>query len=330
MKEGRILRGVGGAYWIETLAGEICAAKPRGIFRKQKQVPLPGDWGGLGDSGDDDFPYVIENISPRQNSLIRPSLANLDLCFLTFAVADPEPDLLLLDKLACIASLMSIIPVIIWTKADLAPEKTQELQSVYRATGWQQLISQQEQLPVSCMRQMMQGKIACLAGPSGVGKSTLTNALLEAACMETGEISEKLGRGRHTTRHVELFRLKSEAMSPDEGLLSSEQENAAISYLADTPGFTSLELEQLGIYPEELIKGYPDLSVDQSCRFLDCRHLNEPECAVRERAQEDPGLLERYQRYRQLRESLENVPVFTLRQMRKRLPKPGLPDHALV
>ena len=310
MIEGLILRGVGGAYWVREASGEVTAAKPRGIFRKRQHSPLPGDRVRCTASGDDDFPYTIEAIEPRRNSLVRPPIANLERCFLTFAVREPNPDLLLLDKLGVICAVHDIEPIIVWTKRDLDDGLLEGYRESYEATGWTMLESSEEAPPSDQLRALIDGHLVSFAGPSGAGKSTLTNAILGSDYMPLGEVSEKLGRGRHTTRHVELIPCGS-------------------GWVADTPGFTSLEFEQLGLFPEEVGWGYPEFQVlAHDCRFLGCRHLQEPDCAVRGAVEAEPARYEaRYLRYQQLREALEAVPEHVLRRQRAKLPPPGLSEH---
>ncbi|MDI9471083.1 MAG: ribosome small subunit-dependent GTPase A [Bacillota bacterium] len=307
MIPGLILRGVGGAYWIHETNGRVTAAKPRGIFRRRRLSPLPGDRVLCSESGDDDFPYTIEEIKPRRNALVRPPVANLERCFITVALADPLPDFELVDKLGIICRIHNIEPLIVWTKTDLAPEALAGHRAQYLATGWPQFAASLEEQPVSCLLAEINGHLVSFAGASGTGKSTLTNALLGEEVMEAGEISEKLGRGRHTTRHVELFR-------------------AGEGWICDTPGFSSLELDQLGILPEETILGYPEFEIHASgCRFPGCRHIQEPDCAVRRVVCDHPELNPRYERYILFRELLEAQEPWQLRRRRELLPPPGLP-----
>ncbi len=277
-KFGVIIKGVGGAYTIQTQSGQVLA-KPRGIFRKNKQTPTVGDHVLLVASGDPDFPYVIDSIEPRRNLFIRPPVANLDIVILTLAVQKPAPDLKLLDKMLILCGVKDVTPVIWITKKDLDPEKAEEIRQIYQKTGFQIFISSQEDdFSAAAMEALFLGHTVGFAGQSGVGKSTLCNLLTGFSDMEIGQISLRLGRGKHTTRHVELFPAKG-------------------GFLIDTPGFSSLELEALQVSPEEVVLGYPELRIlTNQCRFQDCKHMGELGCALKE-DMIDPGRLERYREF---------------------------------
>lgn len=288
---GRILKGVGGAYEILLTDGSRFDSKPRGIFRKQNRSPLPGDLVVCQPSGDSDFPLQILEMEPRRNALIRPPMANLDLLILTFATMDPVPDLLLLDKLLIYAAKHNIDCLICFTKADLNPDENERLVRMYRDAGFDVLSSSVDDWADEAIRSEIAGKVVAFAGPSGVGKSTLLNEISGQEEMATGEISERLSRGRHTTRHIELFPMLG-------------------GFLVDTPGFTSLAMDQLGVLPEELILGYPEFQgAAEECRFLDCRHLSEIDCAVQEQAKKSDANRERYERYSLFRSELDQLPL---------------------
>lgn len=234
--------------------------------------------------------WVITEIAERSNSFIRPPVVNVDMAVICFALSKPKPDLLLLDKLLIQAQLNNVEPVICFTKRDGAEEGSFEhYRQVYGETGFPVIgVSAREDDSFPELTELISGKTAFLAGPSGVGKSTLINRLSSAE-MDTGELSEKLGRGKHTTRHVELL----------PGL--------AGGWLVDTPGFTSLELEQR-VKTEELRDFYPEFQ-DCECRFADCLHLTEPGCGVRYAVEKGLISNERYNNYKVLMKMLKNRKV---------------------
>lgn len=289
--DGRILKGVGGAYEILLENGQRFLSKPRGVFRKRNMSPLPGDLITCQGSGDSDFPLQILTIKPRRNQIIRPALANLDLLILTFAATEPAPDLILLDKLLIYAAKNNIDALICFTKADLDATENERLVDIYQKAGFEVISSSFDEPAAVIIEEKIKGRVLAFAGPSGVGKSTLLNEVSGQDDMIIGHVSEKLGRGKHTTRHSELFPL-------------------AGGFLVDTPGFTSLDITQLDILPEEIIYGYPEFAEAASqCRFLDCHHLTETDCQVRELAKTSTGAADRYERYRNFRLELNQLPI---------------------
>ena len=288
---GRILKGVGGAYDVLLDNGQRFSAKPRGIFRKQKMSPLAGDLVTCQASGDSDFPLQILTINKRRNTLMRPPLANLDLLILTFACQDPDPDLVLLDKLLIYAAKNNMDCLICFTKVDLNPEENERLVDMYRAAGYPVISSSLDAPASDIIEEQIRGQVVAFAGPSGVGKSTLLNEVSGRVEMITGDVSERLGRGKHTTRHSELFPM-------------------AGGFLVDTPGFTSLDITQMDIRPEDLIFGYPEfLESAHECKFQDCHHLTETDCRVREQADFSKSAAERYERYAAFRLVLNQLPI---------------------
>ena len=285
--KGRIIKGVGGQYWIGEEDRLIGVAMARGIFRKQNQSPVAGDWVYYVSSQDPDVPWVVEEILPRKNHLIRPPLANLDGLVITLSLAAPEPDFYLADKLLTVCRVNNIEPLICLTKLDLADgDDLPPVGDMYSKTGIRVMMTQPDDDAGSAeLKVWMKGRFVCFAGQSGVGKSTLLNRLFGETMMETGGLSDKIGRGRHTTRHVELF--------PYAG-----------GYIADTPGFSVLELADFGLSGEDLIKGYPEIeAVADQCRFTGCRHLGELGCAVDEASIHK----DRLSRYRFFRKQLDDA-----------------------
>lgn len=270
--DGLIIRAVGGLYTVESPDG-VLQCKARGIFRKQGISPCTGDRVTV--EGD-----VITEILPRKNLLIRPPLANLDQLLFVLSVKDPAPNLLLLDRFLAVCVYKEIRPVLIFTKLDLAD--AEHYAALYRGSGFPILFADyQDPESIQAISRMLEGKISAFTGNSGVGKSTLLNALDDRLQLETAHISKKLGRGRHTTRETALYTL------PHGGKI------------ADTPGFSTFETEAYAqIAPDELADCFPELQrVETPCRYADCRHLKEPGCAVR--AAVEAGEIEklRYESY---------------------------------
>lgn len=301
--EGIIVRGVGGQYWIDDRSGgEPVPARARGIFRKDGITPLPGDHVICAVSDDPLVPLQITEIQPRRNALVRPPVANLDCLVITFSLEDPAPDLYLIDKLLIVCAANSIDPILCLTKTDriIEPMEADRLLAPYETAGFSVLRTgfdekegregredREGREGRNQLLRLIAGRVVSFAGQSGVGKSTLLNDLFGSERMLTGSTSEKAGRGRHTTRHVELF--------PFDG-----------GYIADSPGFSSLELETLGVRSEDVLSGYPEIAAAEShCRFLDCRHTGETGCAL-ESMTVDAGRLERYRYFRNLIDSIKS------------------------
>lgn len=288
--QGVITKGVGGAYSVCIDGGKTRAAcQIRGGLRLGSIVPQAGDRVTIEPSGDPDLPYVITKILPRKNNLVRPPVANVDYLILTFSVTDPEPDLKLLDKLLIICANLDITPLIVFTKEDLGKEAAAKYLDEYSACGYQVLVSSKDSpVTAEALESITGSGIAAFAGPSGVGKSTLCNRIIGKEHMEVGTISRKLKRGRHTTRHVELF-------------------DFGEGFITDTPGFTSLSLLQLGIGYKEVPAGYPEIyKFTGKCKYDDCRHIKEEGCVVREALLLGQIGEERYNRYREFSEELYN------------------------
>ena len=264
--DGLIIKAVGGLYTVESPDG-VLQCRARGIFRKQGISPCTGDSVTVEND-------VITEIRPRKNLLIRPPLANLDQLLFVLSVRDPAPNLLLLDRFLAVCVYKEIRPVLIFTKLDLAD--AERYAAVYRGSGFPILFADyQDPASIQAIYRMLEGKISAFTGNSGVGKSTLLNALDDRLQIETAHISKKLGRGRHTTRETALYTL------PHGGKI------------ADTPGFSTFETEAYAqIAPEELADCFPELRrIGTPCRYADCRHLKEPGCAVR--AAVEAGEIER-------------------------------------
>ena len=241
-------------------------------------IPTVGDYCEVEPSGDPDIPFTIVSIGERKNLLIRPSVANIDILIIAVSTANPEPDLKLLDKLLILCPKLDIEPLIWLTKTDLSREKADVLIREYSDAGFRVVeSSQEEMLPDDQIHEIFEGHTVGIAGQSGVGKSTLCHRLTGMENIEVGSISERLKRGKHTTRHVELFPFKG-------------------GFLIDTPGFSSLDVDRIGIDEADLAGGYPELlRITGKCRFQDCRHTGELGCRI-----EESGITEgRLARYRE-------------------------------
>jgi ribosome biogenesis GTPase len=270
--EGLIIKAVGGLYDVESPNG-VLQCKARGIFRKQGISPCTGDRVTV--EGD-----VITEIHPRRNLLIRPPLANLDQLLFVLSVCEPAPNLLLLDRFLAVCVYKEIRPVLVFTKLDLADAA--QYAEMYRGSGFPlYFVDYQKPETVQEIYALLEGKISAFTGNSGVGKSTLLNALDEWLQLETAHISKKLGRGRHTTRETALYTL------PHGGKI------------ADTPGFSTFETDAYAqIAPDELADCFPELQrVSEPCRYADCRHLKEPGCAVRQAVADGEIVQSRYDSY---------------------------------
>lgn len=275
-RQGLILKGIGGLYSVEAADG-IYDCRARGIFRKSGITPVAGDMVLF--SVLPDGTGTLEEILPRRNLLIRPPVANLDCLVIVAAVVQPLPHLLVIDKMTAIAEAKGIEPLIVLNKADL--EDTAALEAIYRKSGLEVfVVSAADGRGLEPLRRRLEGRISAFTGNSGVGKSSLLNRL-EGLVLETGEISRKLGRGRHTTRSTALFRL----------------ENGG--YIVDTPGFSSLDMERLQrIRKEELSDCFREFAPYLGhCRFHSCAHVSEPGCAVRAAVEAGEIADSRYESY---------------------------------
>lgn len=282
-----ICRGVGGLYLLADEDGATMAAKPRGVFRNQGLKPCPGDFVYCQLSGDEDVPLWITEILPRKNHFIRPTVANIDILLIVVALTQPDPDPYLIDKLLIVACAHDVQPVICFTKNDLADSSALSLYNLYHSLGIPCFRSGLDDIGscVQSLQEQFRGLNLALAGQSGVGKSTLINALLHKEVMPVGEVGDRSLRGKHTTRHVEFFAWKG-------------------GFLADTPGFSSLELKDLGLGEDDVIDGYPEIAaLAEACRFASCRHLVEKDCAVLT-ARGIKIAEERYLRYAHFRQEL--------------------------
>ncbi len=267
----------------------VYACKARGIFRKRGIRPVVGDDVEFTVTDEGDQEGNIDEILPRRNELIRPLSANIDQALVVFAAASPEPNLNLLDRFLVMMEVREIPVSVCFNKCDLADEvKLEEYRAIYRSAGYPVYgISVKENRGIGEIQDFLRGRTTILAGPSGVGKSSLTNAVLPEAAMEVGSISEKVQRGKHTTRHAELFCVEAD------------------TYLMDTPGFSSLMAEEME--EKELKYYFPEFArYGSGCRFgEDCMHIGEPVCGVKAAVEEGKIARSRYENYKLLVQELK-------------------------
>lgn len=287
MPEGRIIKALSGFYYVDD-HGSVIQCRARGLFKKKdrKITPLVGDWVTY-ESISDKEGYVMQ-VAERETELIRPPIANVDRAVLVFSVQEPAFSSLMLDKFLVHTETAGIDAVIALSKADLAePETLERIVAKYNRAGYPVYpTSICDGRGIEEVRAELAGHITVFAGQSGVGKSSLLNALFPHAQLQTGEVSHKLGRGRHTTRHVELIPLEQGG------------------YVADTPGFSSLEF--VGISEEDLAYAFREFrEAADRCKYRGCLHLKEPQCAVREGVETGEIDPERYEHYRQFAEELK-------------------------
>ncbi len=285
--EGLIVKGIGGFYYVDTGA-EIIEAKGRGIFKKDGITLAVGDRVELEIIDEAEKKGVINSIYPRKNQFIRPPIVNVDTFVVVFAASKPKPNLVLVDKFLVMAEMHGVEAIICINKSDLAShEELDGYRAVYDGIYPVIAVSAKTGEGLDELKNALSGKTAALAGPSGVGKSTIINAIVPHANMETGSISEKTKRGRHTTRHAEIFKAEGGGR------------------IFDTPGFTSFEIMEAD--EESLMHYYPDIErYSRGCFYDNCRHLKEPQCAVREAVDEGNIHKRRYESYAANMEEIKN------------------------
>ena len=294
--KGRILKGIAGFYYVETFEEKVYECKAKGIFRNQKLKPLVGDDVEIDIIDEEKKLGNITDILPRKNQLLRPPVANVDQAVILFAIVKPNPSYNLLDRFLIMMRQQNLPVIICFNKQDIATkEEQQELYDAYEKCGYKVLfISVREERGLDELKEMLKGKTTTLAGPSGVGKSSLLNKLVPDADMQTGELSRKIERGKNTTRHSELFFVE-ELMDTDKG-----------TYVIDTPGFTSLELRD--VTPDTLCQFYPEFEeFEPECRFGGCAHMAEPDCGVKAAVERGDIARVRYDNYKLLYEELKNM-----------------------
>lgn len=283
MINGKIIKGIGGFYYIDTEKG-LYECRARGIFRKNKITPLVGDRVSISVVDEENKKGVVEEIEKRDTELVRPPIANVDKALIVFAIKNPAPNLSLLDRFIVLAEKENLEIVIVFTKVDLDAdgELLEELKSIYEVSGYKVIpVSNKLKLNIDKIKEELKENTVVFAGPSGVGKSSLLNEVDKNFELKTGEVSDKIKRGKHTTRHAELLKLECGGM------------------VADTPGFSSLTLDDID--ESELKEYFIEFDKHDDCRFGSrCIHENEPSCAVKEAVENGEISKKRYESYIQL------------------------------
>ena len=283
--QGIVLRSIGGFYYVEA-ADTVYTCRARGIFRRQGITPVAGDQVTI--SVEEDGTGMLEEVLERKNVLVRPPVANLDVLVLVASVCHPRTNTLVLDKMIAVAEKKGICPIIVINKSDLGDPT--ELESIYHSTGLECFtVSATDAQSVEPLRHRLAGQVCVFAGNSGVGKSSILNVIDPSLDLSTGEISEKLGRGRHTTRTATLYHL-------------------ANGYVVDTPGFSSLDMEQVeSIDKDALADCFREFEPYVGrCRFSGCAHYREPGCAVRQAVESGEVAQSRYDSYVTMYEAVKD------------------------
>lgn len=287
---GKIVKGISGFYYVHVAETGIYECKAKGIFRNQKIKPLVGDDVEIVVLDEEKKIGNVEKILPRTRELIRPAVANIDMALVIFAAAKPDPNFNLLDRFLCMMEYQKVPVTICFNKCDLVTEEQREvLRKIYELAGYELLFtSAKTQENVEKLKSVLQGKMTAVAGPSGVGKSSLINDLQDAVQMQTGGISDKIERGKHTTRHSQIIPI------------------AENTYIMDTPGFSSMDLP--GFSKEDLWTCYPEfVRFEPECRFIGCSHIGEPDCGVKTALAEGKISQVRYDNYVQLYQEMKNM-----------------------
>ncbi len=286
--QGKIIKGIAGFYYVHVPGKGIYECKAKGVFRKDKKKPLVGDDVEIQVLKEKEKKGNIEMLLPRKSELIRPAVANIDQALVIFSIVKPQPNFNLLDRFLIMMEQQGIPCIICFNKADIDTEREGEIyEAIYQACGYETLkVSAKEGQGVEQIKALLHNKTTTVAGPSGVGKSSLVNELQSGIHMETGDISTKIERGKHTTRHSELIAIEDN------------------TYILDTPGFSSLGLFHME--KEELTGFYPEFAKYECyCKFGGCAHISEPVCGIKDAVKNGEISTLRYENYKLLYEELK-------------------------
>lgn len=295
--DGIIIKGIGGFYYVES-AGEVYECKARGLFRKEGIKPLAGDFVEI--SVNDNAENTIDVIKPRRSLMMRPPVANIDRLFVVSSAAHPAPVLLIIDRLTAIAVNKGIEPIVVFTKSDIAP--VDEYIEIYKKAGIKAFgVSSVTGEGVDEVKAELKNHISAFCGNTGVGKSTLLNAIDSSLGLKTAEISDKLGRGRHTTRQSELFKVEG-------------------GYVADTPGFSSFDLEETEIIlKEDLPHAFAEFEKYLgSCKFTSCLHTKDKGCSVIQAVENGEIPVSRHESYCFMMEQAKEIKEWQLKQLKNK------------
>ena len=287
--QGKIVKGIAGFYYVHVVESGVYECKAKGVFRKEKIKPLVGDNVIIEALDEEQKTGNITEVLKRKNELVRPAVANIDQALVVFAIVRPNPHFNLLDRFLVMMESKKIPVILCFNKEDIATDpQVKELEAIYENCGYPLIFtSALEDKNIDQVKEVLRGKTTAIAGPSGVGKSSIINILQPEANMETGAISSKIERGKHTTRHTELFPVDAD------------------SYIMDTPGFSSLYVNDFE--KEELKYYFPEFAAyEGTCKFNGCDHIHEPGCAVKEAVEEGKIHKVRYQNYIEMYEELKN------------------------
>lgn len=286
--QGKIIKGIAGFYYVHN-GNSIYECKAKGAFRKDGIKPLVGDNVDIEVIDEKEHVGNIISILPRHSEIIRPAVANVDQAMIIFAIQKPDPNFNLLDRFLIMMQQKNLSTIICFNKQDIAKEEEKKMiTEAYEGCGCKVVFVSALEDDLGELKELLAHKTTTVAGPSGVGKSTLINRLQDGVCMETGAISEKIDRGRHTTRHSEMIAIDSD------------------TYILDTPGFSSLRL--FDVDKTHLKDYYPEFTeYEGSCRFLNCIHEKEPDCMVKDAVEKVKVSRLRYDNYlKLLEEAKEN------------------------
>ena len=287
--QGKIVKGIAGFYYVHVVESGVYECKAKGVFRKEKIKPLVGDNVIIEALDEEQKTGNITEVLKRKKELVRPAVANIDQALVVFAIVRPNPHFNLLDRFLVMMESKEIPVILCFNKEDIATDpQVKELEAIYENCGYPLIFtSALKDKNIDQVKEVLRGKTTAIAGPSGVGKSSIINILQPEANMETGAISSKIERGKHTTRHTELFPVDAD------------------SYIMDTPGFSSLYVNDFE--KEELKYYFPEFAVyEGTCKFNGCDHIHEPGCAVKEAVEEGKIHKVRYQNYIEMYEELKN------------------------